>query len=50
MFSALMMVFEYFLLNSIVLAIGYLSVRYIRRRWPKWWESWVAAPYPDEFE
>jgi hypothetical protein len=50
MFSALRLIFGYFLLDSIVVVIAYLAVRYVKPRWPKWWEYWVAAPYPEEFE
>jgi hypothetical protein len=37
-------------LNSIILAAIYIGLRFIKPRYPKWWEQWIAAPYPDEFE
>ena len=36
------------LVDALILTISYIAVRYIKPRWPKWWERWIAAPHPDE--
>jgi hypothetical protein len=37
-------------LNAIILVASYIGLRFIRPRYPDWWERWIAAPYPEEFE
>lgn len=46
----LQLILEYFLLNMLFLVISIVSAPLIQARWPDWWERWIAAPYPDEFE
>ena len=41
-------VLEYFLLSSLILIVVFLCAPRIKSRWPNWWETWVAAPYPEE--
>jgi hypothetical protein len=48
--SIFSLILDCLLLDALILAIGYISIRFVRPRWPEWWEKWIAAPHPDEFE
>lgn len=48
--SLLTLALDYYLLSILLLAAGILWGPHLKSRWPDWWERWIAAPYPDEFE
>lgn len=37
-------------LDVIIIVAGCVGIWYIKPRWPGWWERWVVAPYPNDFE
>jgi hypothetical protein len=37
-------------LNGVILIASYIGVRFVQPRWPHWWERWIIAPYPDDYE
>ena len=41
---------DYFLLNTLILTLIFFWAPRIKSRWPNWWETWVAAPYPEELD
>ena len=38
------------IIDVLILLAFYIGVRFIKPRWPKWWENNICAPYPEAFE